>query len=180
MRNRWWAAAGTAAAVVTLAACGSSGSPHNSSTASGNQAEAPAGSAASIKTASTSIGKVLTNSKGHTLYWFALDTATKSKCNGSCASYWPPVPGSAKAAASSSLSGTFATIKRSDGSTQLTYMGHPLYTYTGDSSAGQTKGNGINLSGGRWYAMTPSGAKLSSGGSSGGSGGGGYGGGGYG
>src|ERR1039457_4977380 len=61
-----------------------------------------------------------------------------------------------------SLPGKFGTIKRSDGSTQATYDGHPLYTYKGDSAAGQTGGNGLKLSGGLWYAVTPSGAKPAS------------------
>jgi predicted lipoprotein with Yx(FWY)xxD motif len=102
---------------------------------------------------------VLTNSHGFTLYWFAIDTPTKSNCNGSCATYWPPVTGTPSMASGVSLTGHFGTIKRSDGSTQATYDGHPLYTYKGDTAAGQTGGNGLNLSGGLWYAMTPTGAK---------------------
>jgi len=67
------------------------------------------------------------------------------------------------AAAGVSLAGKFGTIKRADGTLQATYMGHPLYTYAGDSSAGMVSGNGKNLSGGLWYAMTPSGAKPKAG-----------------
>jgi predicted lipoprotein with Yx(FWY)xxD motif len=169
MRSRWWAASGAAAAVVFLAACGSSaasGSGSTSSPTSGAAASSsasPAGSAADqaagIKTASTSIGTVLTNAQGLTLYWFAIDTPAKSNCNGSCATYWPPVTGTPSMTSGVSLSGHFGTIKRSDGSAQATYDGHPLYTYKGDSAAGQTGGNGLNLSGGLWWAMTPSGAK---------------------
>jgi predicted lipoprotein with Yx(FWY)xxD motif len=169
MRSRWWAASGAAAAVIVLAACGSSATsgPGSASTPSSGAAAAssPASSAANaatgIKTASTSIGTVLTNAQGFTLYWFAIDTPTKSNCNGSCASYWPPVTGKPAVASGVSLTGAWGTIKRSDGSTQATYDGHPLYTYKGDSSAGQTGGNGLNLSGGLWYAMTPTGAKPS-------------------
>jgi predicted lipoprotein with Yx(FWY)xxD motif len=172
MRSRWWAASGAAAAVVFLAACGSSGtggsggSSSPSSAAAASSSAGPAGSSASaaggIKTTSTSIGTVLTNAQGFTLYWFAIDTPTKSNCNGSCATYWPPVAGAPSAAAGASLPGKFGTIKRSDGSTQATYDGHPLYTYKGDSAAGQTGGNGLKLSGGLWYAVTPSGAKPAS------------------
>ena len=111
-----------------------------------------------------------------TLYWFAPDTSTTSKCTGSCATYWPPVKG--PATAGSGVTGTLGTIKRSDGSTQETYDGHPLYTYVGDKSPGQAKGNGLNLSGGLWYEMTVSGAtpaaKPASTSSSGGGGGYGY------
>jgi predicted lipoprotein with Yx(FWY)xxD motif len=107
------------------------------------------------------VGTVLVNSSGHTLYWFAIDTPSKSNCTGSCLTYWPPVIGKVSAASGVSLPGTFGTIKGSDGKVQATYMGHPLYTYVGDSAAGQVNGNGKNISGGLWWAMTPTGAKPS-------------------
>jgi predicted lipoprotein with Yx(FWY)xxD motif len=98
--------------------------------------------------------KVLTNSKGFTLYSFAPDTPTTSKCYGSCAAYWPPVIGSS--AAGSGLPGKTATIKRTDGTTQLTYNGHPLYTYIGDTAPGQASGNNLNLNGGLWLEVPAS------------------------
>jgi predicted lipoprotein with Yx(FWY)xxD motif len=98
---------------------------------------------------------VLTNAKGFTLYSFAKDTATKSNCNGSCAHYWPPVTG--PATAGPGVTGKLGTIKRSGGSTQATYNGHPLYTYIGDTGPGQNHGNGLNLSGGIWHEVTASG-----------------------
>jgi predicted lipoprotein with Yx(FWY)xxD motif len=116
-------------------------------------------SSTGIKTASTGIGTVLTDSKGDTLYSFAPDTATKSNCNGSCASFWPPAHGPVSAASGVSLPGKFGTITRADGTVQATYDGHPLYTFKGDTAPGQTNGNGKVLSGGLWTAMTPSGAK---------------------
>jgi len=99
---------------------------------------------------------LLTDARGLTLYWFAPDTSTTSKCTGSCATYWPPVKG--PATAGSGVTGTLSTITRSDGTTQATYDGHPLYTYAGDTAPGQAKGNGLNASGGLWYEMTVSGA----------------------
>jgi predicted lipoprotein with Yx(FWY)xxD motif len=114
---------------------------------------------------------VLTNAKGFTLYWFVPDTSTKSNCNGSCATIWPPVKG--PAAAGSGVTGKFTTITRSDGSMQAVYNGHPLYTYTGDTGPGQNHGNGINASGGVWHEVTVSGAAAPAGSSS--SSGGGYG-----
>ena len=123
-------------------------------------AAAPASSAAASSSAlkTTTIGgaAVLTNGKGFTLYWFAPDTSTKSNCNGSCATYWPPVKGPATAGAG--VTGKLATITRSDGSVQATYNGHPLYTYVGDKAPGQAKGNGLNLYGGVWHEVTVSGA----------------------
>lgn len=172
-----WAAAGLAAAALLAAGCGSSSSSTPAAPASSS---APPTSAAPSSTTSasaalktTTIGgvAVLTNAKGFTLYWFVPDTSTKSNCNGSCATYWPPVPGPATAGAG--VTGKLATIKRSDGSTQATYEGHPLYTYVGDTAPGQAKGNGINLSGGVWHEMTASGAAAPGSSSSPSSGGGG-------
>ena len=93
--------------------------------------------------------------KGFTLYSFAPDTPTKSKCNGTCAQNWPPVTGPATAAG---VKGTFGTIKRADGSIQATFDGHPLYTFVGDTAPGQTKGNGLNAAGGLWHEITTSGS----------------------
>jgi predicted lipoprotein with Yx(FWY)xxD motif len=106
---------------------------------------------------STTIGgvTVLTDAAGRTLYWFAPDTPTKSVCNGSCAGYWPPVHG--PLTAGSGVTGHLGTIKRTDGSTQETYNGHPLYTYIGDSGPGQDHGNNLNLNGGLWHIVPVSG-----------------------
>jgi predicted lipoprotein with Yx(FWY)xxD motif len=161
---RWWAVPVLAGALTLLAACGSTTTtttPPSSPTSTPASAGSPASSsgAVTIKTASTSVGTVLTNASGHTLYWFAIDTSTKSNCNGSCANYWTPVLGSSASVSGTTLSGHFGTITRSNGQKQLTYDGHPLYTYVGDTAAGQTSGNGKNLSGGLWWAITPSGSK---------------------
>jgi predicted lipoprotein with Yx(FWY)xxD motif len=106
----------------------------------------------------TTIGgvQVLTNSKGFVLYWFVPDTSTTSKCTGSCATFWPPVTG--PATAGSGVSGTLGTITRSDGTTQATYDGHPLYTFAGDKAPDKAGGNGLNESGGVWWEMEVSGA----------------------
>jgi predicted lipoprotein with Yx(FWY)xxD motif len=109
-----------------------------------------------VKAATISGATVLTNSSGFTLYWFVPDTSTKSNCNGSCATFWPPVKG--PVTAGSGVTGTLGTITRDDGSTQATYNGHPLYTYKGDTAPGQNKGNGLNISGGVWHEVTVSGA----------------------
>jgi predicted lipoprotein with Yx(FWY)xxD motif len=91
---------------------------------------------------------LLTNSKGFTLYTFAPDKLDKSVCYGDCAAYWPPVSGNMTAGPG--VTGKIGTIKRTDGSTQATYDGHPLYTYVGDKGPGQDGGNNINLNGGLW------------------------------
>jgi predicted lipoprotein with Yx(FWY)xxD motif len=96
---------------------------------------------------------VLTNSRGYTMYWFARDTATQSNCNGSCTEHWPPATGSS--AAGPGVTGEVGTIIRSDGLTQTTYDGHPLYAYAGDSAPGQDNGNGLILDGGVWRQISP-------------------------
>jgi predicted lipoprotein with Yx(FWY)xxD motif len=95
--------------------------------------------------------RIVTNSKGYTLYWFGLDTATTSACYSTCEAYWHPVVGTP--VAGPGLTGALGTIRRTDGSVQVTYEGHPLYTYVGDSGPGQNHGNGVTLNGGSWYQM---------------------------
>lgn len=104
-----------------------------------------------VKSAVINGQKVLTNSKGLTLYWFAPDKKNKSVCYGACASYWPPVPGDQKAGPG--VTGTLGTISRTDGGTQATYNGRPLYTYIADSAPGQARGNNVNLNGGLWHVV---------------------------
>ncbi|HEX9357346.1 MAG TPA: hypothetical protein VF933_26445, partial [Streptosporangiaceae bacterium] len=87
---------------------------------------------------------------------FVRDTSTKSNCNGSCATYWPPVKGPVTTGAG--VVGTVGVITRSDGSKQAIYEGHPLYTYVSDTAPGQAKGNGLNVSGGVWHEVTVSGS----------------------
>ena len=169
--NRLWmllAVLAVAATAAVLAACSSSGTSSNGGSGSGSLSAATAGG---LKTAKIGGATVLTNAQGFTLYSFAPDTPTKSNCNGACAQNWPPVKGPANA---SGVKGTFGTITRSDGSTQATFNGHPLYTYVGDTAPGQANGNGLNVAGGLWHEITTSGS-APAGSSSSGSGGGGYG-----
>jgi len=127
---------------IAVAGAGSTTAP--AATAGGN-----------VQVVTISGASVLANSKGMTLYTFAPDPANKSVCYGSCAQYWPPVKG--PLTAPSGVSGTFATIKRTDGTVQATFNGHPLYTYVGDSGKGQAHGNNLNLNGGLWHEVTTSG-----------------------
>ena len=161
MRGKWWAPAGFAAAALVLAACGSS-SPGSSGSAVASSAASAASSASpasgtTLKFIMINGKKVLTNSQGMVLYWFAPDSSTKSACNTSCLKYWPLVPGPATAGAG--IHGAL-TVITTDGVKQVVYRGHPLYTYVADTSPGMDKGNGLNASGGLWWAMTASGAKL--------------------
>ena len=174
-----WAPFGLVAVALIATACSSSPTtaPQSSSSpsAAGTSAAASAPASSSgtaLKTATIGGATVLTNAKGFTLYSFAPDTATKSNCNGSCASFWPPVKG--PATAGPGVTGTLTTITRSDGSMQAAYDGHPLYTYVGDTAPGQAKGNGLNLSGGVWHVVPASGGAAAAQSPSSGSGGGGY------
>ena len=98
---------------------------------------------------------VLTSANGFTLYWFAPDTPTASKCTGSCTAYWPPVIGSPRAGPG--VTGRLGTVSRGARTVQATYDGHPLYTYVGDNGPGQARGNNLDLNGGLWYEVRVSG-----------------------
>jgi len=140
----------SAVALVLLGVAVAGAGPAGATAPSG-----PAASGAALKTAKINGVVVITSPKGFTLYSFAPDSATASVCNGSCAAYWPPVLGTP--AAGPGVTGRLGTIKRSDGSTQAAYDGHPLYTYVGDSSPGQANGNNLNLNGGLWHEVPVSG-----------------------
>jgi predicted lipoprotein with Yx(FWY)xxD motif len=144
-----------AAAAAVLAACSSSGISSAGGSGSTSTSSPAAATAGNLKTATIGGATVLTSAKGFTLYSFAPDTPAKSNCNGTCAQFWPPVKGPATA---SGVKGTFGTIKRSGGSTQATFDGHPLYTFAADTAPGQAKGNGLNEQGGVWHEITTSGA----------------------
>jgi predicted lipoprotein with Yx(FWY)xxD motif len=121
------------------------------------RAPSPAATGAGATLKITKIGgvPVLTNAHGLTLYWFAPDRPTASACTGSCAAYWPPVTGHPQAG--QGIPGKFGTISRPGGGQQVTYDGHPLYTYIGDDGPGQANGNDLDLNGGLWYEMRVSG-----------------------
>ena len=166
------AAAGVAAVAMSAAACSSSSSSESAGTGAPSSASASAsgsaGSGAALKSATIDGVSVVTNAQRFTLYSFAPDTATTSKCTGACAQIWPPV--TTAATAGQGVTGKLGTITRSDGSKQVTYDGHPLYTYTADSAPGQAKGNGVNIDGGVWHEVTASGQAAPAGSSTGGGG----------
>ena len=144
------ASAAVMAAALAVAACASSSTGGAASAPSG-AASGAAVSGSALKTTTISGAAVLTNAQGFTLYWFAPDTATASKCSGGCARIWPPVNG--PATAGPGVPGTLTTIARTDGATQAAYDGHPLYTYVGDTHPGQANGNNLNLNGGLWHEV---------------------------
>ena len=158
-------AAAVPALALALAACG------GSNTTSTVTVKPAGGSSATVSVASTGLGRILVDSRGRTLYLFQKDSGTKSACSGACATAWPPLRASGKptvgGGAKASLLGT---IPRSDGQPQVTYNGHPLYGYQGDSAPGDTNGQAITAFGGAWYVLSATGAQIttaSSGGSNG-------------
>jgi predicted lipoprotein with Yx(FWY)xxD motif len=120
------------------------------------------GSAATIKTRHTSLGTVLVDAKGRTAYLFEKDKKGKSSCSGQCAVNWPPVLTSGKPKASGGAAASrLGTTKRADGTTQVTYGGHPLYLFVADKNTpGSVKGEGIDAFGAEWYVVGTNGKKI--------------------
>jgi predicted lipoprotein with Yx(FWY)xxD motif len=125
----------------------------------------PTSAAASTKVAAanSNLGRILVDGRGRTLYLFAKDRNGKSACSGSCAVYWPPLIASGKPkAAAGAKQSLLGTTRRADGRLQVTYRHHPLYRYAGDTSKGQTSGQGLDASGGKWWVVSPAGNKIAS------------------
>jgi predicted lipoprotein with Yx(FWY)xxD motif len=129
--------------------------------AAGSIARSATGTTGSVSVSKTKLGLILVNSRGHTLYMFAKDKNGKSSCNGSCAKFWPPSLQVGKPTAGSGVKASLlGTIRRSNGSRQLTYNKHPLYSFTLDKRAGQTNGEGNLAFGARWYAVSAKGTAV--------------------
>ena len=155
-----------AAVGMLAAACGGSSGGSKAQVASNSAASSAPSSAGaapkvSIETHKGPAGTYLTDAAGKSLYLFALDSNGQSKCSGSCAMHWPPLLGSAAQSSGGANDAQLSTVKRSDGTTQITYAGHPLYYYAGDSSAGDTNGQGLNMDGGQWWLVAPNGKPIS-------------------
>ena len=138
----------------TTSAAGASGA-----TSAASASGAGGAKAVSIETHSGPMGTYLTDGSGRTLYLFAADTAGKSNCSGGCASFWPPLTGSASTMSGAQAS-MLGTLTRSDGSKQVTYDGHALYYFKEDTKAGQTTGQGVDNYGGKWWLVAPSGQPI--------------------
>jgi predicted lipoprotein with Yx(FWY)xxD motif len=129
--------------------------------AAGSVASSATESNGTVSLRQTSLGRILVNARGHTLYLFAKDRNAKSSCNGSCARFWPPLLSRGKPTAGSGVKPSLlGTTRRSNGSMQVTYNKHPLYTYALDKRAGQTKGEGNSLFGAKWWAVSGKGRAV--------------------
>ena len=163
---------GAVAAAATVAACSSAGSSSAAAPAASPTrrrrprrrpraaARAPSGGTV-ITTAKSSAGTVLTNGSGKAVYLWAKDTGDMSNCNGACAGAWPPVTTTATAtAAGGAKASDIGTITRSDGTKQVTYDGHPLYYFSGDSGPGTASGQGSDGFGAKWWLVAPAGSDV--------------------
>ena len=127
------------------------------STSSAAKAKSP-----TLKLRNTSYGKIVVDKNGRTLYAFGHDKKDKSRCNDQCAGFWPPAKAPKKPTVGSGITKSkLKVIKRSDGSKQLSYNGHPLYRYVGDSKPGDTNGENLNAFGGIWRVLSKSGKTVS-------------------
>jgi len=174
MKN-WMAAAACAAGIALAAtACSSHSSTGSVATTpaassataqASSPAAAPSSSAAAMTVGLVSVsgipGKFLADSQGRTLYLFEADKGGTSTCAGACAAAWPPVTASGMPTAGSGVNeALLGTVKRSDGTEQLTYNHHPLYYFAADTGAGTAKGQGSKAFGAGWYVVNAKGSKI--------------------
>jgi predicted lipoprotein with Yx(FWY)xxD motif len=161
-------------AMLAMAGCGSSSDSSSSgsggayggsgeeSTKAASTKSSGGGTVAMVTAASApKLGRIVVDSKGFTLYDFHKDKGTTSSCYGGCAQVWPPLitEGNPKAG-EGAMASKLGTTKRKDGTLQVTYAGHPLYTYTADTKPGDAKGNDFSSFGAQWYALLPSGEEA--------------------
>jgi predicted lipoprotein with Yx(FWY)xxD motif len=159
------------ASALVLAACGGGSSPSSSSGPAStpsygaqptpSNAYKTSGAASVLSTKTSSLGTFLVDANGRTLYLWDADHGPKSTCSGACAQAWPPLTSTATPKASGAVKASLlGTTKRADGSNEVTYAGHPLYLFAGDTQAGQTTGQGSNGFGAPWWVVTPTGKAL--------------------
>jgi predicted lipoprotein with Yx(FWY)xxD motif len=158
-RGRIIVVAALVVVALAVAACG--GTSSGAYGGGGGSTASHTSGKGSVALASTKLGKILVDGNGRTLYLFEADKGMASRCDGACASAWPPLTSSGKPTAGAGVvASKLGTAKRPDGTTGVTYDGHPLYTYSGDSAPGQTAGEGITDFGAAWYALSAAGKTV--------------------
>jgi predicted lipoprotein with Yx(FWY)xxD motif len=146
---------------LAVAACGGGGAA-TARPAPSKTTTAPT-QTATVRVANSRLGRILVDSTGHTLYLFKGDSGTSSACSGACAVAWPPLrTGATPAGAGGANAALVGTIPRSDGAPQVTYNGHPLYTFVKDHKPGDVNGQGLTAFGAAWFAVSPAGNQVSS------------------
>jgi predicted lipoprotein with Yx(FWY)xxD motif len=146
-------------AALALAACGGGDSTASPGPSKDTKPQGP-----TVDASTNRLGEILVDTNGLTLYLFAQDKGTKSTCFGSCARAWPPLRTEGEPTAGGDAKASrLGTTKRPDGPPQVTYNGHPLYLYQGDLKPGEATGQGVDVWGGIWYAVSPAGKKVTKG-----------------
>jgi predicted lipoprotein with Yx(FWY)xxD motif len=146
---------------LAIAGCGGSSSSNNNVSASAAHPTTASGRAATVGVANSSLGNILVDSHGRTLYMFRKDNGTRSACFGACASAWPPLRTTGKPTVGRGANASrITTVKRSDGSPQVVYNGHPLYRFSGDQQVGDTNGQGSTAFGAGWFVLSPAGNQI--------------------
>jgi predicted lipoprotein with Yx(FWY)xxD motif len=155
------AGAGGVLGIALLATACGSGNSSTTGAAAGASPASTAPGATVIETASSSAGTFLTSGSGRAVYLWTKDAGGKSDCSGACAAAWPPVTAAGKVTASGGAKASdLGTITRSDGTRQVTYDGHPLYYFAGDSGSGTASGQGSDGFGAKWWLVAPSGSDV--------------------
>jgi predicted lipoprotein with Yx(FWY)xxD motif len=154
-----------ASLALLVAGCGGGSSSESSSTTGGGagttEASPEAGGAVLTSAEVSGLGAVLVDSEGLTVYEFGKDQGTTSSCYGECEKAWPPVISKGQPTAGEGASASeLGTTERKDGSLQVTYAGHPLYTFVEDQAPGEANGNGSEAFGGQWWALDESGSAV--------------------
>jgi predicted lipoprotein with Yx(FWY)xxD motif len=151
-------------AALAVTACGGGG--NNNATGASPAPKAAHTRPAMVKVANSRLGKILVDSRGRTLYLFTKDSGSTSTCTGACATAWPPLlADGTTTVAGGALASLVGTTRRSDSTPQVTYNGHPLYTFVKDQKAGDTNGEGVTAFGGSWFVLSPAGKQISQSGS---------------
>jgi len=153
-----FATAATALVALVVAGCG--GGDDQATVASGNSNAAGGSSTIGVSNIG-GLGRILVDPRGRTVYLFEKDTGPKSTCSGACATAWPPVTTNGKPNAGKGVTASMVgTTKRSDGKTQVTYNGHPLYRFQGDKKQGEAAGQNVDAFGAEWYVLSTAGNKV--------------------
>lgn len=150
-----------AAAALAVAGCGGGNGASSATKSTSTATNAAAAKGATVDAHRSKLGTMLVDSSGRSLYLFEADKGSSSTCFGSCAAAWPPLTTSGPPKAGGNVKqALLGTTKRKDGGTEVTYKGHPLYYYAGDSGPGSTTGQGLDQFGAKWYVLAPSGNKI--------------------
>ena len=148
-------------AALTVAACGGGGAATASPPPAPSKATTTPTQTATVRVANSRLGRILVDSTGRTLYLFKADSGTSSACSGACAMAWRPLrTGATPAVTGSANAALIGTILRSDGARQVTYKGHPLYTFVKDRKPGDVNGQGLTAFGAAWFAVSPAGNQI--------------------